>query len=85
MSFIQERMPQGTSEICHYYEKTQQLFFILNGVATFEINDTEYSVKENEGIHINPGTAHKIKNNGKEDLNFLVISGPKSHGDRINI
>ena len=85
LSVIQEKMPAGTFENKHYHNKSQQLFFILNGIATFEIESKEYLVGENESVHIKPGIAHKIKNNSNKDLNFLVISEPKSHGDRINL
>ena len=77
-------MPSESSEKLHFHEKSQQLFFILSGTATFEIEGEEFLVKAHESIHIKPGLKHKIKNMNKADLHFLVISEPKAHGDRIN-
>ena len=85
LSVIQERMPQGASEALHYHEKSQQVFFILSGTATFEINGQQQSVSANESIHIAPKTLHSISNNHKDDLNFLLSSQPGARGDRIDI
>ena len=85
LSVIQERMPPGTSEQLHYHERAQQVFYILSGTATFEVEGEFKTVQVRESIHISPGQQHCIANNGNDDLHFLVISEPKSHGDRINI
>jgi mannose-6-phosphate isomerase-like protein (cupin superfamily) len=85
LSVIQERMPPETSEQLHYHERAQQLFYILSGAATFEIEGESKTVSAGQSIHISKNTKHSILNNGDEDLHFLVISEPKSHGDRVNI
>jgi mannose-6-phosphate isomerase-like protein (cupin superfamily) len=85
LSVIQERMPSGTSEQMHFHERAQQVFYILSGIATFEMDGETVTVNPNQSLHISPGTIHRISNNGNVDLHFLVISEPKSHGDRINV
>ncbi|WP_028980046.1 cupin domain-containing protein [Sporocytophaga myxococcoides] len=84
LSVIQERMPVGTFEQLHYHHNSQQLFFILSGIATFEIDGKNYVVNAHESIHVPKLSKHKISNYNSEDLHFLVISEPKSHGDRVN-
>ncbi len=83
LSVIRETMPPGTKEVHHYHEKAQQFFYILSGTATFEINGLVYSVEQNKGILIKPKMKHRIWNNSNSDLEFIVVSEPKSHGDRI--
>lgn len=78
-------MPPHTSEALHYHQKAQQFFFILEGQATFEIEDEVFVVNTNEGCHVEANKKHKIKNEGATDLHFLVISEPKAHGDRIDL
>jgi mannose-6-phosphate isomerase-like protein (cupin superfamily) len=85
LNVIQERMPPSTWEQLHFHSKAQQLFYILSGEATFEIADKVILVAANESLHIPQQTKHKISNLGKSDLNFIVISEPKSHGDRVNL
>jgi len=85
LSVIQERMPPGTSEQLHYHKHAQQVFYILSGTATFEIEGELKTVNANQSIHMPKGTQHRILNNGDTDLHFLVVSEPKSHGDRVNL
>lgn len=85
LSVIQERMPPGTSEQMHYHERAQQVFYILSGIATFEVEGELKTVQPNQSIHFPKNTRHGITNNGDTDLHFLVISEPKSHGDRMLI
>ena len=85
LSVIQERMTSRTSERKHYHNISQQLFFILKGTATFDIEGEEFVVSSHESMHVPKGIKHFIANRGKHDLEFLVISEPKSHGDRIDL
>lgn len=84
LSIIREKMPPGTEETPHFHGKAQQFFFILSGVATFVMDNKTETVSAHEGLHIPPGMKHQIRNNGTEELHFLVISEPKAHGDRTN-
>lgn len=82
---VQERMPPLTSEILHYHEKAQQVFYILSGTAAFELNGQTDIVSANESVYVQPKQLHCISNNGSEDLHFLVISHPETQHDRVEI
>src|SRR5579872_3260548 len=77
LSVIQERMPPGTAEQLHYHRNAQQVFYILSGAATFDVEGEIKTVNGGESIHIPKGTQHCIRNNGGIDLLFLVVSEPK--------
>lgn len=83
ISIIQEKIPPGKFEVKHYHNKSRQFFFILEGEAEMLLDDKVLSLQKNNGIEIPPGAVHKIKNNSSSDLSFIVVSYPKSHGDRI--
>ncbi len=83
LSVIQETMPPSTSEKTHFHQHAQQLFYILLGTATFEVDGQRITVNATESIHIPAGVQHCIHNKALTNLHFLVISQPKSHGDRI--
>lgn len=85
LSVIQEKMPSGTSENLHFHNNAQQFFFILSGMAHFEVEDETFEVHEGQGFHILQNKKHRIFNNTDKVLEFIVISEPKSHGDRINL
>ncbi|WP_345994021.1 cupin domain-containing protein [Sulfurimonas sp. HSL-1716] len=85
LSVIEERMPPHTSEAMHYHEHSQQVFYILFGVATMKFSDKTIQIQAGESLHINAKIAHQMCNESDEELCFLVVSQPKSHGDKIVI
>jgi mannose-6-phosphate isomerase-like protein (cupin superfamily) len=84
LSVKQELMPSGAKEVKHVHQKAQQFFYILKGKATFEIEDSTIELNEGEGLHIEAGAKHRIINNSKEDLEFILCSQPSTKDDRIN-
>jgi mannose-6-phosphate isomerase-like protein (cupin superfamily) len=85
LSVIRERMVPGSSEGLHYHLKAQQLFYVLSGEARFEMNEAFVILKAGESLHVPPLAVHRISNEAAADLEFLVISQPKAHGDRVDI
>lgn len=82
LSVKQERMPAGTAEAMHYHQHAQQFFFILKGIASFEIDEEIIIVKEQEGIHIKPGQKHRIINHTESTIEFILSSQPSTINDR---
>jgi len=85
LSVKQEKMPAGTAEKLHFHERAEQVFYILKGEAILYINNEKFQVKSGESISIKPGSKHFISNESKEEIEFLVISSPSTHNDRIEI
>jgi len=83
LSIITESMPPGTKEEMHYHKNAFQFFYILSGEAQMLFEDRAVLLKENEGIEIEKGVWHQMINISSETVDFLVISSPKSHGDRV--
>jgi mannose-6-phosphate isomerase-like protein (cupin superfamily) len=85
LSVIQERVPPGKCETKHLHRKARQFFYILSGEATMILGDERIPLRANQGIEIPPGAIHQFRNDSNEEVLFLVISSPKSLGDRENI
>ena len=85
ISIIQERVPAGESEARHFHNISRQFFYILSGTATMQIENETLVLNQSEGVEIPPGVEHQFQNKSDEDVSFLVISFPKSHGDRVNV
>jgi mannose-6-phosphate isomerase-like protein (cupin superfamily) len=85
LSIIREKMHPGSSEVMHYHQKSGQFFYILSGTACMEVEDKRYILLSSDGIEIPPHIPHRIFNDSSEELNFIVVSLPKSHGDRIEV
>ena len=76
-------MPPNTKERWHYHDKAQQFFYILSGIASFELEDQMIEVESGTGFQVLPGIKHRIRNLQANDLEFLVISQPTTKGDRV--
>jgi mannose-6-phosphate isomerase-like protein (cupin superfamily) len=85
LSVIQERVPAGKAEVMHYHEHARQFFYILEGQAQMAFEDQVVLMQKGVGIEIPPLTKHRFENMSDQDVLFLVISSPKSQGDRIDL
>lgn len=82
---IEEKMPAGTEEKRHYHAKTDQFFYCLEGKLLIENDGKTIFLEVGEGLHVKAGSVHKIKNTQNQLAQFLVISVPNSHEDRIDV
>jgi mannose-6-phosphate isomerase-like protein (cupin superfamily) len=82
-SVITERVPPGQSEQRHYHIYSRQFFYILTGEAVIEVDGKSQVLQAHQGIEIPPRVVHQFRNQSSSDVTFLVISVPKSHGDRV--
>jgi quercetin dioxygenase-like cupin family protein len=83
LGVIQETMPPGTAEVRHYHQLAQQFFYVLRGEGTFELAGKTWRLGPGEGVHVASGQPHQLRNESAETLEFLVVSTPHAHGDRI--
>jgi len=85
VSVIQEKVPPGGREIPHYHTLSRQFFYILKGQALLVVNQQRLLLKAGDGVEIAPRTPHQFINESNDEAEFLVISVPKSHGDRVQL
>ena len=83
LSVIEERVPPERSEVRHYHQHAHQFFYVLGGRATLEVGGQVLQVKAHQGCSVPAGMPHQLSNHEDEDLIFLVVSAPMSHGDRV--
>ncbi|RUQ81518.1 cupin domain-containing protein [Legionella septentrionalis] len=84
-TIISERMPPNTAEKQHYHQLTDQFFYCLEGELYIHMLNEGYNLKAREGLFVPAKTIHKVKNKSSGDVQFLVISSPNAHHDRIDI
>ncbi len=83
LSVIQERVPAGSGEVTHLHRRAHQFFFILEGEGTMVLDEEEVTLAKGSGMEIRPGVRHRFCNRTSDDVVFLVVSAPPSHGDRV--
>ncbi len=84
LSVIEEFMPPGAAEIRHHHEKAQQFFYIVSGEVLMEVEGETVLLGVGSGIRVLPGKSHQIRNPSSTPVRFLVVSHPRSHGDRVD-
>jgi mannose-6-phosphate isomerase-like protein (cupin superfamily) len=82
LSVIEERVPPGASEQRHYHTHARQFFYVLQGEATLELDGVIHRLGQGVGLHVPPGLPHQLRNDSDAEVRFMVVSAPKSHGDR---
>jgi len=80
LSVIEERMPAGTSEERHRHKHVRQMFYVLEGELSMELEGEITVLKQNEALEIPPGQAHQAMNRSAGDVRFLVVSSPPTRG-----
>jgi mannose-6-phosphate isomerase-like protein (cupin superfamily) len=80
-----QNVSAGESEQRHFHHHSRQFFYILAGEAVIEIAGERKVLQSQQGIEIPPGVAHQFRNESSGEVVFLVISMPKSHGDRTAV
>lgn len=85
LSVIQERVPPGDRERRHYHVHARQFFYVLQGEAVLEVDGVPITLTARQGLEVPPGMAHVFRNDSQRDVEFLVVSSPKSHGDRVEL
>ena len=84
LSVIEEIVPPSGAEVRHFHHASQQFFYVLSGAVELEIDGAHFEVHVGRGIHVAAGISHQLSNKTQEEARFLVISQPKSHGDRVD-
>jgi mannose-6-phosphate isomerase-like protein (cupin superfamily) len=81
---MEEIYPGGRSDT-HFHTKSIQFFFILEGEASFSLEDTQFDLKKHDGLEIPLNKKHQIINSGENNLIFLLISFPPVQEDDIRV
>jgi mannose-6-phosphate isomerase-like protein (cupin superfamily) len=85
LSVIQERVPPGDQERRHRHARARQFFYLLAGEATLEIDGSRVVLHAGQGVEVPPETPHQFFNESAADVEMLVISAPRAHGDRVEL
>ena len=60
----------------HAHKVQEQIYHVLEGEGSMEIDGRRQIVRRHDVIFIPPGVSHSITNNGLTDLTFIVVTTP---------
>jgi GNAT superfamily N-acetyltransferase len=58
-------------------------FYILSREAVLEVEGVAHRLRSGQGLETAPGQRHRFRNELAADVDFLVVSAPRSQGDRV--
>ena len=81
-SLAEATLPPGASTQRHYHQRSEELYFLLEGTGLMEIDGETREVAPGDAILIPPGTWHQITAGGGAALRFLCCCAPPyEHSD----
>ncbi len=75
-SLAEARLAVGQATTPHHHAVTEEIYYILSGVAAMTLGDETRPVGPGDAIAIPPGLRHTIRNTGAEELVFLCTCAP---------
>jgi mannose-6-phosphate isomerase-like protein (cupin superfamily) len=83
-SLAEATLRPGQSTEKHLHVKTEEVYYVLSGSGLMEMGEEKRKVGPGDGIAIPPGSEHRLKNTGGENLVFLCCCSPAySHDDTV--
>jgi mannose-6-phosphate isomerase-like protein (cupin superfamily) len=76
---IRKRVLHPGAAIGYHLQKEDEVYYILSGTGTMQMNGKEFPVQAGDAILTLPGSSHGLKQTGKDDL-VLLISYDKQPG-----
>jgi mannose-6-phosphate isomerase-like protein (cupin superfamily) len=74
------RLPPGTSIGAHLHDETEEIYFILSGVGTMDLDGDQREVHAGDAVLTQPTSRHGIRSTGTADLELLIVEVAVSSG-----
>ena len=69
-------LPPGSSEGRHRHTGVEEIYFVLSGSGSMELDGERAPVEPGDAVAIAPGAWHQITATGSEPLRFLCCCAP---------
>jgi len=69
----------------HYHEQVEETFYVLQGKATFQVNDEEIVAEQGTALRMEPEDCHAVANAGTRDLKLVFIKWPYLPKDKVSL
>jgi mannose-6-phosphate isomerase-like protein (cupin superfamily) len=67
--------PVGQEGFLHYHEQQDELYFVHQGRARFEVDGDSFELGPGGVVHVQAASPRKVSNIGDEELIMLVVGG----------
>ena len=81
MNYFELEPGESFSGGMHTHMDQEEVFFVIDGTATFQTRDDEIVVEENEAVRFAPGEYQEGVNNGDDRIRALALGAPQEQGE----
>ena len=74
--------PPGAEGVFHYHDEQDELYFVHQGTARFEVGDETRELGPGSLCHVESTTPRKVSNAGEDDLVLLIVGGKDGYVGR---
>jgi len=82
LSFIHQCIEPGNQTRMHYHPY-EEIFFLLNGEAIVQIEDTKYRIGPGECVILFSGEPHKFINRSKKECESVIALSPHRDPEEV--
>jgi len=75
-SLAEEILPPGKKVSKHSHQKTEEIYYILEGAGVMSVGEQMSKIKTGDAIFIPKNHAHTLENTGETAMKILLICGP---------
>lgn len=79
------KLPAGKSFQSHYHEDMQEVFVLIDGQVSMNVNKQQVELSGGDAILIEPMEVHDMTNAGDSDVSYLVFGISKQTGGKTVI
>jgi len=81
-SLAEATLEPGTATVRHYHRAAEEIYYLVEGAGTMEVDGAESRVRAGDAVLIPPGAWHRIAADPGGPLRLLCCcSPPYAHGD----
>ena len=66
-------LPAGASEGRHRHEGVEEVYYVMNGQGTAQINGESVDIRKGDAIPVLFNDAHAFRNSGAGELEFMIV------------
>jgi mannose-6-phosphate isomerase-like protein (cupin superfamily) len=75
-SLAEARIAAGSSTLLHRHHQSEEIYHVTGGEGVMFLDDKRFPIKLGDSISIPPGTPHRVKNTGTDELVILCCCAP---------
>ena len=75
-------IPPGASGVNHYHDEQDELYFVHQGTARFDVDGESFELGPGGLVHVESTTPRQATNVGDDDLVLLIVGGKDGYVGR---